>query len=364
MWQGLHVPWGHPAGDGQILNSLDQLGVSRAPTPPGYQIQSVPQSAQVCPQGAQRCCCPCCRKCVWGSDTSKRSRVPALIQPSLEPGVPECSAQGRLFPAAAGREGPWPGHRSGCPGWGQAGGQRSFRRSVQWLQEVCHPVGPSSRLPFGFSHTLALFIFNYQPALRNPALQLLRIYPPRLRNARCHRPGRAGRGWGTKDQGWGLPVAPGTCPAATAGLGTAPVSRGRAGGCWGASAEQSCGCSPLAPSQRSPGKVVGLGTGVMPTHPLQPQRRFLGVCSPAPTPVYGQVIPVPSSLRGGRRGASLGGLCCHPALAHGPRGVTRLRWQGWHQHSLWHSVPPAPHPAPVRTGGFGTSRAGPSLQRG
>lgn len=97
-------------------------------------------------------------------------------------------------------------------GWGCAGSQR---RSA--APRVPHP---GSRL--AFSHTLALLLYLsliIRPALRNPRLpprQLLLIYPPRLRNTRCHRRlpmGRAG------DEGRGTPAAPGTCPAASAGLG-------------------------------------------------------------------------------------------------------------------------------------------------
>lgn len=61
MWQGLHVPWGRPAGDSRILNSVGELGLSRAPTrAPGCQVPSVPRGAQVpsVPQSAPHCCLP------------------------------------------------------------------------------------------------------------------------------------------------------------------------------------------------------------------------------------------------------------------------------------------------------------------
>lgn len=157
MWQGLHVPWGRPAGDSRILNSAGELGLSRAPTrAPGCQVPSVPRGAQVpsVPQSAQHCCCPCCRKCVWGSNASKQSRVPALIRSSLESGVPERCAGGRLFPAV--REGPWPGRRSSCPGsgWGQAGGQRSFSG---WRSVTLWVPHPASHLAF-FLHSRFIYL--------------------------------------------------------------------------------------------------------------------------------------------------------------------------------------------------------------
>lgn len=150
MWQGLHVPWGRPAGDSRILNSAGELGLSRAPTrAPGCQVPSVPRGAQVpsVPQSARHCCCPCCRKCVWGSNASKQSRVPALIRSSLESGVPERCAGGRLFPAAASAGGTLA--RPQVQLSRQRLGTGGRPEKLQWL-EVCHPVGPSSRLSFGF----------------------------------------------------------------------------------------------------------------------------------------------------------------------------------------------------------------------
>lgn len=126
---------------------------------------------------------------------------------------------GRLFPAAAGC---CPGRSSGRLGddWGHTGGRR---RSA--ALRVPHP---GSHL--AFSHTLGLLLYLsliIRPALRNPRLplrQLLLIYPPRLRNTRWHRSLRMGR---AGDEGRGMPVAPGTCPSASAGLGRGvPVSRG------------------------------------------------------------------------------------------------------------------------------------------
>lgn len=94
------------------------------------------------------------------------------------------------------------------------------------------------------------------------------------------------------------------------------------------------------------------------THPLQPQQTFLAVCCPTAPPVYTQLIPVPSSLQGGRRGASLGVLGCHPALTD-PGEVTRLFWQGWHQSTVW----PQPHIL-LQLGPGDLAPLGPSLQRG
>lgn len=91
------------------------------------------------------------------------------------------------------------------------------------------------------------------------------------------------------------------------------------------------------------------------THPLQPQQTFL-VC--AATPVYTQVIPVPSSPQGGRRGASLSVLACHPALTD-PGEVTWLFWQGWHRGTVW----PQPHML-LLVGPGDLAPLGPSLQRG
>lgn len=108
-----------------------------------------------------------------------------------------------------------PGRSSGRPGdgWGCAVGRR---RSA--APRVPHP---SSCL--AFSHTLGLLLYLsliIGPVLRNPRLppwQLLLIYPPppSLRSAHWHRSQRTGR---AGDEGRGLPVAPGTCPGASAEL--------------------------------------------------------------------------------------------------------------------------------------------------
>lgn len=60
MWQGLHVPWGHPAGDSQIFNSAAELGLSRAPTraPGSHLCPGVP--GLLCPQGPRSPLSPGC----------------------------------------------------------------------------------------------------------------------------------------------------------------------------------------------------------------------------------------------------------------------------------------------------------------
>lgn len=154
-----------------------------------------------------------------------------------------------------------------------------------------------------------------------------------------------------------MPVAPGTCPAATACPrvpGDTLVSDGE---CL-LSGAVSPSCS-LGPRRDLQGWLWVWGGGDAHT-PLQPQQTLHGVCSPAPPQFTPGLTPVPSSLQGGRRGASLGAQGCHPALTRGPGEVAWLFGRTG-SSAAWGTVwPPAPHPAPVRTRGFGTSRSRPS----
>lgn len=229
MWQGLHVPWGHPAGDSQILNSADELGVSRAPTcaqgcqvlsvpgplcPPGCPGPLCPQGAQVrsVPQGSQHCCCPCCRKCVWGSDTSKQSCVPALIRPSLEPGG--------LSTGEAWREGHWP-----CPGPAVQAGDRQTAREAWVAAGGLSPCGSLVPPPIWlFPHSL--FIYLQLSACAAAAARL----PPAPEKCALASPwmGRAGVG-APRTGGGGCPWPQG--PALQPLLGSARPQRPR-GGWW------------------------------------------------------------------------------------------------------------------------------------
>lgn len=178
------MPWGHPAGDSQILNSAGELGLSRAPArAPGCQVPSVPQRAQ-------HRSCPCCRKCVWGSNASKQSRVPALIRSSLESGV---LSTGEALPSSRQR-GRDPGPAAAPAVQAVAGDRRAAREAGGALSPCGSLIPPLIWLFPTVSLYLSLII---RPVLRNPALaprQLLHIYPPRLETRAGIAPGRAGQG--------------------------------------------------------------------------------------------------------------------------------------------------------------------------
>lgn len=163
MWQGLHVPWGRPAGDSRILNSAGELGLSRAcadscPGVPGPICAPV-CSGPLCPPECSALLFAPAAGNVFGAVTLQsravfqRSSGPAWNRECLS--AVQGGGSSQQPPA---REGPWPGHRSSCPGssWGQAGGQRSFSG---WRSVTLWVPHPASHL--AFSYTLALFIFNY-----------------------------------------------------------------------------------------------------------------------------------------------------------------------------------------------------------
>lgn len=143
------VPWGVQVPSVSPLSPGPRCPQPSAPLPP------VPQEMCLGQEGLQS-------RAVFSSSGPARSREglspgEALPGPATGPAVGPGWGQARS------------GHRSGCParlGTGQVqlssqAGDRPER--LQWPEELCHPVGPSSRLSFAFFPYFALFIFNYSP---------------------------------------------------------------------------------------------------------------------------------------------------------------------------------------------------------
>lgn len=177
VWQGPHVPWGHP-GDRQILNSAGDMGLSRAPTPaPG----------PVCAPGCSAPPFPRCRKCVRGRNASKQSRVfqrssgPAWNRLSTGEALPSSRQRGR----EGGRDLAGPAVRAG---------DRRAARDAPVAGGALSPCGSLTPPLIWLFPTLSLYLSSIiRPVLRNPAAHLP---PQRLRNALASQPRR-----GTKDKG-------------------------------------------------------------------------------------------------------------------------------------------------------------------